>query len=455
IGLTVMDDDGLSDTAEAVLAILNTGPVVTECPGSLIIYNNEPVEGLEGAFFDPGADGWTGTVDWKDGTVEPITIDAGDQSFELPTHTYLTAPEGLTDYDALITIADDDEGSGYCTFTISVICDVTPPAVTLTTVPEPISNDSGPVIEWEGTDDFTPTGEIEYSYRLDGLAWSGWSLHTWAELDRPFEGDRVFEVRARDIAGNISVPAVAEWRTDLSHPIIHLNVPAFYGAYILNTLVVVDWTVSDLVTEVASASGSVASGSYLDTSRIGPYTFSVRATDLAGNAAEVLIPYFVTIAVQPDLPAGGAAAFGDAPVNGEPGAPLELWGFLSQPLKGIYDEEGNLVIQPLPFVRDEPISVAFGLTDALGEPLIYESGCVWIDVSRIVAVGDLEEYELVAVYEVPYDSALKLYACTIAYGETDDWWALTPGLYKLSLTVKAAWVDSLEIQTIWVEVIAP
>jgi len=456
IRLRVMDEDGwlAHDTAE--LTIVNVVPRNLVCPDERTVYYDDVLHGLSGSFEDPGDDApWLGEIDWGDGIVDPVSVDDATQTFMLPDHTYLSAPPGETAYDATVTIEDDD-GNGTCTFTVSVIHDVEPPDVAFTLVPEPINNDPAPRLEWTGTDDFTAVDEIEYRYRLDGGAWSEWSTDTSAELGRPFDGDHLFEVEARDIAENISEPIVAEWRTDLSCPIIHLNVPTFYGAYILNSLVLVDWETFDNVTDVLSAVGTMASGAYLDTSRIGPFTFIVSSTDLAGNTAEVSIPYRVIPALQAEIPEGASGIGVDnAPLTGEPGASLELWGFLSRSLEGIYDEEGNLIIRPLLFVRDEPISVAFRLADALGEFLIYESGCVWVDVARVVPDGFLDTFELVAAYEVPYDPVRGLYACQIPYGEVGDWWAVTPGLYKLSLTIKAAWVNSLVIETIWLEVPSP
>jgi len=454
--LTVMDDDGMSDGASVSLVILNTAPSITECPDPLTTYHFDPVENLSGSFEDPGVDIWTGTVDWKDGTVDNLDIDQGNQEYALPSHTFSTAPPGLTDYDVEVTVSDDDGDMDTCTFTISVIHDVTPPTVVLTKVPAVFSNQSGPRLEWEGTDDFTPVNEIEYSYRLDGGAWSSWSVATWTKLSDLSEDDHVFEVRARDYAGNISDVVSTSWRTDTSAPVIEVDIPEAYSAYILHSVVLVEWTATDVITQVVTATGTAPSGGRLPTSRLGFRTFTVRATDKAGNTSEEEIPYWVIPGLEPDIPADSVGmAVRHAPRLGAPGASLELWSFLARPLEGTYDEEGNFVLLPLRYVKDAPIAVRFRLSDANGEPLIYESGCVWIDVCRVVPDGDLETLELVALYEVPLDPDSGQYETVIPYGESDDWWALTPGLYKLSLTVKSAWVESLEIESVWLEVPSP
>jgi len=455
VRLTVMDDDGSISSDSAPLTILNTDPVITVCPAALTTYYDDPVEDLTGAFFDPGTDTWTGTVDWKDGNVNPLTINSTAQTFKLPDHTYLTAPPGETDYDVEISVIDDDAGEGTCTFTITVIHDITPPVVTLTSVPDPISNVVSPTLKWEGTDDFTPTNEIVYSWRLDGGAWSAWSTDTQVQFIQITQGAHVFEVKAKDLAGNVSDPVETEWRTDVSEPVIEIYVPEFLGGYILASTVLADWRASDAVASVVSTTATVPSGDPLDTSTVGVFPFMVQATDLAGNVGMKTVPYRIVPAVVPTPPEGTEGIdLRMVPSFGPPEAPMVLWSFLNKPLEGAYNEDGELIIEPLRYVRDEPIGVSFQLANALGNLLVYDTGNVWIDVSRIVPSGFIEEYELVAFYEVPYDPVLEVYATEIPYGDTEnDWWALTPGVYKLSLTLRAVWLESLEIQTVWIEIL--
>ena len=98
--LTVTDNDGLSDTATFAVSVTNVAPVVGTVPDATV--NVGAAYTAAGAFTDPGADVWTATVDWGDGSApSSAAVTAG--SFSL-THTYATA--GL--YTVAVSIADDD-----------------------------------------------------------------------------------------------------------------------------------------------------------------------------------------------------------------------------------------------------------------------------------------------------------------------------------------------------------
>jgi PKD repeat protein len=72
--------------------------------------------GLSGSFTDPGADTWTGAVNWGDGSAaEAITINQGTKTFTLPDHTY--ADNG--GYTATVTVNDGDD-DGACVFGVTV-----------------------------------------------------------------------------------------------------------------------------------------------------------------------------------------------------------------------------------------------------------------------------------------------------------------------------------------------
>ena len=68
-----------------------------------------------GSFSDPGADAWTATVDYGDNTgVQTLTLNA-DKTFAL-SHTY--ADSGT--FTVIVTVTDDDGGSGAGSFTATV-----------------------------------------------------------------------------------------------------------------------------------------------------------------------------------------------------------------------------------------------------------------------------------------------------------------------------------------------
>jgi DNA/RNA endonuclease G (NUC1) len=100
VRLTVTDDDGLRDVASFTVTVANAAPVVASLPdGTLDVGATYSVTGT---FSDPGADSWTATVLWGDGSAPEVVALAG-QSFRL-THIYTAAGR----YAVTVRIADDD-----------------------------------------------------------------------------------------------------------------------------------------------------------------------------------------------------------------------------------------------------------------------------------------------------------------------------------------------------------
>jgi hypothetical protein len=102
VTLTVSDDNGGSSSATTTATITNVAPVVN-AGGNTILLIGEAFAGV-GSFTDPGADSWTATVDFNDGSgVQPFSLTG--KSFELH-HTYGAAGT----YHIVVTISDDDGG---------------------------------------------------------------------------------------------------------------------------------------------------------------------------------------------------------------------------------------------------------------------------------------------------------------------------------------------------------
>jgi len=76
-------------------------------------------------------------------------------------------------------------------------------------------------------------------------------------------------------------------------PAITLTTPGDGAVYVLNQAVTADYTCADATAGVSVCAGPVASGSNVDTGTPGDQTFTVGATDQAGNLAEVSHTYTV------------------------------------------------------------------------------------------------------------------------------------------------------------------
>lgn len=111
VRLTVTDNDGLTDTAVFTLTVANVAPAIGAIPEGNV--NVGAVYTVTGSFTDPGADAWTATVDWGDGSAPSVVALTG-RSFSL-SHTYATADL----YSVTVSIADDD-GSASSTHSVTV-----------------------------------------------------------------------------------------------------------------------------------------------------------------------------------------------------------------------------------------------------------------------------------------------------------------------------------------------
>ena len=121
-----------------------------------------------------------------------------------------------------------------------------------------------------------------------------------AALDTSTLGPKTVTVSARDGAGNEATASVTVEVVDLGAPVVNLRTPVDGASYAVGEDVLADYDCSDEPngSGVASCSGDVADGAALDTSTPGPRTFTVTATDVAGNSASTSVAYEVV--AEPD-----------------------------------------------------------------------------------------------------------------------------------------------------------
>jgi hypothetical protein len=118
VRLTVTDNDGLTGSKTFTVNVSNVAPVVGAAPNATL--NVGATYTAAGTFTDPGADSWTATVNWGDGSA-PESVSLSGRSFSL-THIYAAAGP----YVVSIAIADDDQST-----VITATVTVTQPAPTL------------------------------------------------------------------------------------------------------------------------------------------------------------------------------------------------------------------------------------------------------------------------------------------------------------------------------------
>lgn len=121
----------------------------------------------------------------------------------------------------------------------------------------------------------------------------------WTAYTGPFavsaEGQTTLCFRSTDARGNQEAAQCTDLFIDKTAPEIVVASPEA-GEYLLRQPVTAAWTASDAVSGLASASGTAAPGEAVDTATVGAKTFTVTASDVAGNVATVPVEYFVRYA---------------------------------------------------------------------------------------------------------------------------------------------------------------
>jgi hypothetical protein len=135
-----------------------------------------------------------------------------------------------------------------------------------------------------------------------GVATTEYSLDdgkTWNFYTAPFtistEGTITLLYRSIDWAGNVETPNPQTIPIDRTPPAITITSPADGAVLSANQEVSAAYTAADSVSGVDSVSGNVLNGGRIDTSVPGSYTFTVTATDKAGNTGSKTSKYVISI----------------------------------------------------------------------------------------------------------------------------------------------------------------
>jgi hypothetical protein len=97
---------------------------------------------------------------------------------------------------------------------------------------------------------------------------------------------------------NEIVVTITVVQSDTVAPVITITTPAAGAPYVLRSSVLANYSCADPApgAGLASCVGSVANGAALDTGTVGPKTFTVTATDVAGNSTTAVRSYLVVYA---------------------------------------------------------------------------------------------------------------------------------------------------------------
>lgn len=122
-----------------------------------------------------------------------------------------------------------------------------------------------------------------------------------------------FNGLCKNDAGLETQGAALTVKVDKTAPIITIVTPADGGSYVLNASIDAQYTCQDATSGPATCSGPVASGADFATGSVGPNTFTVNATDNAGNTATRANVYHVTFSTAACLGQAGHSVL--QPIN--------------------------------------------------------------------------------------------------------------------------------------------
>jgi hypothetical protein len=176
------------------------------------------------------------------------------------------------------------------TATLNVL-DVTPPVTTAALAPPAVHGwYMHPTVTLSATDT-GGSGVAHTDYRLDGVG-------SFQAYSAPFavsgDGSHTLEYRSVDVAGNVETTQSLTFQIDATAPGITITTPAAGASYTLGQSVLAAYSCTDPGgSGIDTCLGTVGNTLPIETGSIGPKTFTVDATDLAGNTASKTVSYSV------------------------------------------------------------------------------------------------------------------------------------------------------------------
>ena len=139
--------------------------------------------------------------------------------------------------------------------------------------------------------DGSGSGIDHLSYKIDGEA--AWHTYT-GPLSGFSTGNHFVQFFATDVAGRVEPTTnLIAFKADAVTPQVTITAPADGAQIRLDKVTAAKYKCVDRESGMDSCVGTVANGANLDTSTVGDHTFTVTATDLAGNVTVQTVHYQV------------------------------------------------------------------------------------------------------------------------------------------------------------------
>ena len=203
--------------------------------------------------------------------------------------------------------ATDIAGRQRTVTVIYTVLDFTPPTLTLTTPTDGASYELGDsvMVDFACSDGAGGSG-IQYCNATQPNA---------TPLDTSRPGTFTFQAFALDQAFNGTTKTVTYRVVDSLPPSINIKTPADGASYSLGDHLTINYS-CDAASGVQSCTGTAPSGTDLDTTQTGSYSFRVSATDAAGNTTTATTTYNIVDRTPPSIeittpPTGAVYTQGD------------------------------------------------------------------------------------------------------------------------------------------------
>jgi len=119
-----------------------------------------------------------------------------------------------------------------------------------------------------------------------------------AALSVTVEGTTTITYQAKDVAGNVAAAKTITIKLDKTAPIINIASPTA-TVYTIGQGVTASFQCTDATSGRATCVGTVTNGAALNTAPVGAKTFTVNATDVAGNTSQKSVSYSVSYGINP------------------------------------------------------------------------------------------------------------------------------------------------------------
>lgn len=108
----------------------------------------------------------------------------------------------LAEGSRTVSVTIFDRAGNFASASTTFTVDITPPDTQITAGPQGTISATSALFTFTGTDNLTLSGDLQFSWHLDGGPLSPFSPQTQVSLSSLSPGPHTFEVKARDLAGN-------------------------------------------------------------------------------------------------------------------------------------------------------------------------------------------------------------------------------------------------------------